>query len=274
MKWILKRLTPLLAILYISITIFRVSSFAAGNGNFAWQILSLIFATGLALSVLTCSFFAGYDATRRPATIGLIFFVLVDGYFNFVETLMWSVGQGRWDQTIEFAGQQFYSYRIADIIYGIFPTLAAAMLGYLSRYAVQIQDSKPKGLWKEARAFFISLIAGEPEYGAASIAQPDEKNEKPEWLGDARPETKKDFLKLVKAGKIIIPEQLRANELARHTPVSVRSAQDWLRDARRISYERQISSLVQEQQAGSGYNSGHQSLPAKNEAGAEYNRGA
>ena len=79
----------------------------------------------------------------------LVFFIIVDGLFNLNEVLKWSVEQGRWDFALKFSDStSIYIYRISDPIYGIFPTLAAAMLGWLSKAAERLMVNR-KGNWRD-----------------------------------------------------------------------------------------------------------------------------
>lgn len=139
MKKLMKRLPILLAFGFIGITIVRIASFAS-DGSWQWNILGTIFAIMLAMSVYVSSFFLGYAHSRRSAMWSLIFFGLVDIIFNFAETLSWSVQVGRWDTMVDFGFSQLYIYRLADVIYGLFPTVAAALLGNLVRFVSQIPD--------------------------------------------------------------------------------------------------------------------------------------
>ena len=272
MKWILKRTIPILAILFICITIFRVSTFAAGESDYGWRFISAVFAVSLAISIFACSFFTGYENTKIPAMIGLVFFVFIDGYFNFIETLMWSVDQDRWSQQIEFMGRVFYTYRYADIMYGLFPTVAVAILGNLYRYTLLIQDNKPRGLWKELQNIWDSLLV-EEEPKKQSAPEP-KVAEKPEWLGEP-PKSKKHFLSLIRKGKITIPEDLTPVALNEWTPVSLRSTQDWLKEGRQVYYERQIRATMvpgqSETQSGNGHSASSTKIPETDQAGTKHN---
>jgi len=128
----MKRLPILLAIGFITITVRRVAHFAGGDG-LAWM-----FATALAITVAVSAYLMGWKKTRVPAFIAFVVFSALDGVFNMTETLTWSYNVGRWTTALPVFGQTIFVYQITDPIYGLFPTLAAGILGWLARYSEQL----------------------------------------------------------------------------------------------------------------------------------------
>lgn len=139
----MKRLPLILGLIFISVTVHRVASYSGGGFN-GW-----IVALGLAVGVFLSAYFTEMKTTIKPALLMLVFFVIVDGLFNLNEVLKWSVEQGRWDFALKFSDStSIYIYRFSDPIYGVFPTLAAAMLGWLSKAAERLMVNR-KGNWKD-----------------------------------------------------------------------------------------------------------------------------
>lgn len=139
----MKRLPLILGLIFISVTVHRVALFSGGGFN-GWAV-----ALALAIGVFLSAYFSEMKTTSKPALFALIAFVLVDGLFNVSEVLRWSVEQGRWDFALKFSeSASIYIYRVADPLYGIFPTLAAAMLGWLSKATEKLIVNR-KINWKD-----------------------------------------------------------------------------------------------------------------------------
>jgi hypothetical protein len=127
MKWIMRKLPFFLGLLFVTITVNRIASFMGGgySGN--------ITAIALASAVYVSAYYVAPKTTRKPAIVCLIVFGFFDCIFNFGETMKWSVDTGRWAFRLDIGTWNVPIYQIADIAYGIFPTVAAAMLAYLAR---------------------------------------------------------------------------------------------------------------------------------------------
>lgn len=173
----MKKVPYLLALGFIGITIIRVSRFVS-DGSLAWSFIGILFAIMLALSVFTSSYFTGYVKTRKSAFIALCFFVLIDGYFNFIETLVWSVEVGRWDFAIQFGSIEMHIYRFADAIYGLFPTIAAALLGWLTRKVTMLPPGKRKGFTEILLNLFTPSEAGQSHENAQAISKANKQSTK------------------------------------------------------------------------------------------------
>lgn len=117
-----------IAALFLFITLFRVASFASVQMQAGW-ILGTAFSAGLGLAVYLSSYNMrvwGVDKSgdetrqskdsRRTALAALIVFGVIDGLFN-----LWDVQMTVKDTKLQTAA----------FIYGVFPTAAAGLLGWL-----------------------------------------------------------------------------------------------------------------------------------------------
>lgn len=141
----MKRFPILLGLLFVTVTIRRVAHFAGGDA-LAWT-----FSVALAISVYVSAYLTGWKITRRAAWVSLLFFAGADGFFNLAETLNWSLRVGRWATSIVLWGEtSIHIYRLADVLYGAFPTLAAAILGWLAMYSEKLIAQGRGNFWKRA----------------------------------------------------------------------------------------------------------------------------
>jgi hypothetical protein len=224
----MKRLPLILGLIFISVTVHRVALFSGGGFN-GW-----IVALGLAIGVFLSAYFSELKTTSKPALVALVAFVLVDSLFNVSEVLKWSVEQGRWDFTLKFSEQtSIYIYRISDPIFGIFPTLAAALLGWLSKSTERLIVNR-KGNWKDRLLNgFITWIFGNDSETVPAISGkiPVEDKRLPSWL-PIIPKSKEHFRQLYREGIIQIPQDITSTELAEYLPVGERQVRNWISYAR------------------------------------------
>jgi len=116
--------------LFISITLARVAALADVGFRAGW--LGWIFSIGLGIGVFTSAYYMRVSAVSKDGTemkrsrdariasmVSLAFFVIVDGIFNVIEVL-----RSLTDQRLLFAAW----------VYGVFPTVAAGLLGILQGY--------------------------------------------------------------------------------------------------------------------------------------------
>lgn len=131
----MEKLPFYLGLIFIAVTISRVAAFAGGNLT-AW-----IIAIAIALGVFSLAYNLDKNGklNKRAFTV-LVFLTIVDGLFNFSETIRGSVESGRWDFAMQYGETKFHIYRIADFILGIFPTLAASGLAWVA----QSLEKKPR----------------------------------------------------------------------------------------------------------------------------------
>jgi len=82
-------------------------------------VLGWLFAAGLGVAVYTASYWTRTATTRRAAGVALVFFVGVDSYFNFADTWL-------------AADTSTPLIAAGAVLYGLFPTVSVALLGWLS----------------------------------------------------------------------------------------------------------------------------------------------
>jgi hypothetical protein len=113
----MKRLPTILTGLFLAVTLWRVAEFV--DGKMAAGALGWLFAAGLGVAVYTASYWTRAVITRRPAMVALVFFVATDAYLNFAE--VWLA-----------ADTSEPLVAVGAVLYGLFPTVAVALLGWLS----------------------------------------------------------------------------------------------------------------------------------------------
>lgn len=113
----MRRMPVLLSGLFLAITLARVAEFS--SRRMAAGVLGWLFAIGLGVAVYTASYWTRTATTRKQAMTALVFFVGVDAYFNFAD--VWLAA----DTSINLVA-------VGAVLYGLFPTLATALLGWMS----------------------------------------------------------------------------------------------------------------------------------------------
>lgn len=149
----------ILGAVFIGVTISRIASFAGGNVT-AWAI-----AIVLALGV----YWAAYNIDNngkinKKALTLLIFLTFIDCFFNFSDTIKWSVESGRWNFAMQYGETKLYIYRIADLLLGIFPTITAAGLAWVAR-SIEKKHRKSVGIkaqLQEGFALWMLQMLPEP----------------------------------------------------------------------------------------------------------------
>lgn len=135
-----------LALFFILITITRVALFVAVGLKIGW--LGYAFAVGLAVGVYVTAYFVRFPQTRLAAGIGLAVFGLADLFFNEAELIRSLSAEQLISPDANFIGigQEFlrYAMQISAIVFGAFPTIAAAILGWLQSGAERIVVLKSK----------------------------------------------------------------------------------------------------------------------------------
>lgn len=114
----MRRIPFLLAGLFIALTLFRVAWFV--SDALKAGAMGYVFSVGLGVAVYASSYWTRTQTTRKAALVSLVLFVLVDGYFNLTEVI----------RAIDWyaAGPMV---QVAAVAYGVFPTCAAALLGWM-----------------------------------------------------------------------------------------------------------------------------------------------
>ena len=151
----MRKLPTILAGLFLIITLTRVAALAAdgmGAGLLGWA-----FAAGLGAAVYVSAYYtrvSGLDrngdedrrskSVRRAAMVSLVLFAAVDGLFNLAEVL-----RSLTDPTLIAAAW----------VYGLFPTLAAGLLGWLQGHVDRLPRPPQRyALGVALRAWAVSLI--------------------------------------------------------------------------------------------------------------------
>jgi len=163
----MRKSPTLLAALFIAITLTRVADLVSVGFNSGYT--GWIFSVGLGLSVFVCAYFLRVNASRGDVEftssrrvrfisgVALIFFVLVDGLFNLTETLRQLT-----DDNLYFAG----------IVYGIFPTLAAGLLGVMQGYVDRLpKPANPYSVYNALRKTITLRLLGSTR-PAESLQEP------------------------------------------------------------------------------------------------------
>lgn len=135
----MRRLPTILAGLFIVITLSRVAWFAADALKAG--PMGYVFSAGLGVAVYASSYWTRTQTTRKAAVISLVLFVMADGYFNLTEVV----------RAIDWDGAD-KMVRTAAVVYGVFPTCAAALLGWLQSSVNRLPPAQHKpGLMVQAR---------------------------------------------------------------------------------------------------------------------------
>lgn len=112
----MKRLPVLLTALFLAITLARVAGFTSqymAAGAMGW-----VYSIALGVAVYASAYWTRNATTRKAAIVALVFFVAIDCYFNLAHVLL----SADRSQTLTAIGA---------VLYGLFPTLATALLGWL-----------------------------------------------------------------------------------------------------------------------------------------------
>jgi len=159
------RLPVALVAAFLAITLARVAQFTAHHMQAG--VLGWLFAAGLGVAVYTASYWTRTATTRRAAGVALVFFVAVDSYFNFADTWL-------------AADTSTPLIAAGAVLYGLFPTVSVALLGWLSGAirrlppdAAQMRNGKIGHALGER---ILALIVASP---AREVAQPTQTDAQP-----------------------------------------------------------------------------------------------
>ena len=158
----MRRLPILLVAAFLAITLARVAQFTANHMQAG--VLGWLFAAGLGVAVYTASYWTRTATTRRAAGVALVFFVGVDSYFNFADTWL-------------AADTSTPLIAAGAVLYGLFPTVSVALLGWLSGSirklppdAAQMRTSRVGAALGERILALIGASDAQPE---TTPTQPD-----------------------------------------------------------------------------------------------------
>ena len=167
----MKRIPVILSGIFLAVTLYRVAQFV--DTRMAAGALGWLFAAGLGVAVYTASYWTRAIITRRPALVALLFFVAIDAYLNFAE--VWLA-----------ADTSEPLVAVGAVLYGLFPTVAVALLGWLSG---AIRKLPPDAQQKRTNAVGLALykrIMRRLDLPDAEPAAPD-AHEVLEVAHDAKP---------------------------------------------------------------------------------------
>jgi hypothetical protein len=142
-----RRLPVILAAAFLAITLARVATYT--SREMAAGPLGWIYSVGLGLSVYAAAYWTRHQTTRKAALVALGFFIAVDCLFNFSE--VWLTAS--LDQPITVVGA---------VVYGLFPTLATALLGWLQTSIAKLPPTKSEARINGAFSGWLARLFAEP----------------------------------------------------------------------------------------------------------------
>lgn len=149
-----------LAIFFVAITIFRVATFAVFGLQIGW--MGYAFAVGLAVGVYLTAYFIRFEESRIPAAIGLAIFLLADMWFNEFENIRTVSTMVLISDEANFLGLDASSIRtgmqVSALIFGAFPTVAAALLGWLQSGAERVKVLRQRTWFGKIGVAFAARI--------------------------------------------------------------------------------------------------------------------
>lgn len=155
----MKRLPLVLAALFLAITLARVAAFTSREMSAGY--LGWVYSVGLGLAVYISAYWTRNATTRKAALVSLAFFVAVDALFNFSE--VWLTANLAHPLT-----------RIGAMVYGIFPTVATALLGWVT---ASISKLPPTAKQARMNSAISDWVIGKFALPAKTIAVEPEVNE-------------------------------------------------------------------------------------------------
>lgn len=172
-----------LAIFFVLITITRVATFAVFGLQIGW--MGYAFAIGLAAGVYITAYFIRFDETRLPAVVGLVLFLVADMWFNEFENIRTISALALVDNSVNFLSWDAETIRrlmqVSALVFGAFPTIAAAVLGWLQSGAERVRVLKTRNWFGKIGLAFAARIENSfPEVedrASARLAAPAEKAE-------------------------------------------------------------------------------------------------
>jgi hypothetical protein len=131
-----------LALFAVSLTIIRVAVYVVFGLQVGW--LGYLFAAFVGGGVYVCAYFARHKDSRWAALFGLAFFMAVDMIFNVGEVVRTLSAQQLIAPASNFLDMDAVVLRHAmqwsALVFAVFPTIAAALLGWLQAGAEKVQS--------------------------------------------------------------------------------------------------------------------------------------
>ena len=147
-----------LAFFFILITITRVAMFVALGLNVGW--FGYAFAIGLAAGVYVSAYFLRFKEAKWAAISTLAIFMLADLWFNEFENIRTVSTSQLISDNANFmnidANTIRYGMQFSALVFGAFPTVAAALLGWLQASAETVQVLKTRSWFGK---FGVGIVA-------------------------------------------------------------------------------------------------------------------
>jgi hypothetical protein len=143
----MKKFPQVLAFLFVVITVGRVASFMRDGLHIGF--VSYFFAVGVAVGVYVSAFYLRFKQTKKQAFISLVFFMLIDLWFNEFELIRVLSSVEMVSTESNFLGfnqsQITNGLHVSALVFGAFPTVAGALLGWLQSGAERVTISRHDG---------------------------------------------------------------------------------------------------------------------------------
>lgn len=156
----MRNLPKLLAFAFIAVTLSRVALLISVGFKADWQ--GWAFAVGLAIGVYLSTYFIRYKETFWPAISATVFFVIVDLWFNEVEIVRTLSASDMIAPSANFLSMNAEYLRgmmqVSALIYGAFPTIAAALLGWLQAWAEKVATLKPRAFFPHIQLAIMAKV--------------------------------------------------------------------------------------------------------------------
>lgn len=129
----MRKMPQRLALFFILITIARVAFFMVQGLHVG--PLGYAFAIGLAAGVYVSAFYVRFPQTQKAAIVSLVFFLTVDLWFNEFEVIRTMAEAENFSSAALFLSWDAEILRkmvqFSALVFGAFPTFAAALLGWM-----------------------------------------------------------------------------------------------------------------------------------------------
>jgi hypothetical protein len=223
-----------LAAFGLLITIVRIAMFVAiidsGFGPALGKIFAGAFAVFIAGGVYVSSFFVRPPRTRKAGAAGLIVFGVADLWFNEATVVFYTSSASLVGPDSNFLGISAESIRyfmqITALGFGVLPTLGAAVLGWMQAGALEVTSLNKPGIWARMGTALGKIVVG---WGVAVAIRLESEAKQVGNNGQDVAVFPDDWRKLTASQKKQL-ERMSDREIAAAANITLRSAQNWLRD--------------------------------------------
>lgn len=226
----MRKLPTYIAALFLTVTLWRVAGFAGellkADG------LGWVFAIGLGAAIYLSAYHdrehitikdgreedRRSSNTRKSAKKNLVFFLLVDGFFNLAKSLLDVIPPDTvFTIWLQYSGA---------VIYGVFPTIAAALLGELQGYVDRLPYVERKNILKVLETHLMKKIE------AATLTETNVKIIGRNKQGHKKIDTKKDVKDIVSIDDFDVYTDVKKTS----PQWSILRALVWQRDGRKCKH--------------------------------------